>query len=146
MTSAVVLIVAALLDYLIGDPWGWPHPVQFMGWAISHITKLSLKYCHNSLTQRIAGILLGIILVIGSGLAGWLIIQTARWLHPLLAIGLESILLASCFAGKSLRTAAVTVLKPLTAGNLTEARDTLSNYVGRDTKNLSEAEILRAKT
>ncbi|BAY07434.1 adenosylcobinamide-phosphate synthase CbiB [Calothrix sp. NIES-2098] len=144
MTSVVVLIVAALLDYLIGDPWGWPHPVKFMGWAISHFTKLTLKYCHNSLTQRIAGIVLGIVLVIGSGVISWVIIQSAKWLHPLLAIALESILLASCFAGRSLRTAAVTVLKPLTAGNLAEARDTLSNYVGRDTKNLSEAEILRA--
>ncbi|OUL36786.1 cobalamin biosynthesis protein [Nostoc sp. T09] len=144
MTSAVVLIIAALLDYLIGDPWGWPHPVQIMGWGISQLTKLSLKYCHNSLIQRIAGIVLGIILVIGSGLVGWLIIESARWLHPLFAIVLESILLASCFAGRSLRTAAVTVLKPLTAGNLTEARDTLSHYVGRDTKTLSESEILRA--
>jgi adenosylcobinamide-phosphate synthase len=144
MTSAVVLIIATLLDYLIGDPWGWPHPVQIMGWGISHLTKLSLKYCHNSLTQRIAGIVLGIILVIASGLVGWLIIEIARWMHPLFAIVLESILLASCFAGRSLRTAAVTVLKPLTAGNLTKARDTLSDYVGRDTKNLSESEILRA--
>ncbi|MBD2165497.1 cobalamin biosynthesis protein [Calothrix membranacea FACHB-236] len=139
-----ILIFAAFLDYLIGDPWGWPHPVQVMGWVISHISKLSLKYCHDSLTQRIAGILLGIFLVIGSGLVSWLIIQSTRWLHPLLAIALESILLASCFAARSLRTAAVTVLKPLTAGNLAEARDILSNYVGRDTKNLSEAEILRA--
>jgi len=31
MTSAVVLIIAALLDYLIGDPWGWPHPVNLWG-------------------------------------------------------------------------------------------------------------------
>ncbi|MBD2340488.1 cobalamin biosynthesis protein [Calothrix sp. FACHB-156] len=139
-----ILIFAAFLDYLIGDPWGWPHPVQVMGWVISHLSKLSLKYCHDSLTQRIAGILLGIFLVIGSGLVCWLIIQSARWLHPLLAIALESILLASCFAGRSLRIAAVTVLKPLTGGNLAEARHSLSNYVGRDTKNLSDAEILRA--
>ncbi|BAY30472.1 cobalamin biosynthesis protein [Nostoc carneum NIES-2107] len=139
-----ILIFAAFLDYLIGDPWGWPHPVQVMGWVISHLSKLSLKYCHDSLTQRIAGIFLCIFLIIGSGLVGWLIIQSARWLHPLLAIALESILLASCFAGRSLRTAAVTVLKPLTGGNLAEARDSLTNYVGRDTKNLSEAEILRA--
>ncbi|MDZ7957967.1 MAG: adenosylcobinamide-phosphate synthase CbiB [Aulosira sp. DedQUE10] len=139
-----ILIFAAFLDYLIGDPWGWPHPVQVMGWVISHISQLSQKYCHDSLTQKIAGILLGIFLIIGSGLVGWLIIQSARWLHPLLAIAIESILLASCFAGRSLRTAALTVLKPLTAGNLAEARDSLSNYVGRDTKNLSEAEVLRA--
>ncbi|MDZ8236847.1 MAG: adenosylcobinamide-phosphate synthase CbiB [Nostoc sp. ChiQUE01a] len=144
MTSAVVLIIAALLDYLIGDPWGWPHPVQFIGWVISQLTKFSLPLCQHSLTQRLAGILLGIIVIIGSGLVGFFLVQSAKWVHPLLAIALESILLASCFAGRSLRTAAVAVLQPLTAGDLLEARKILSNYVGRDTQNLSQAEILRA--
>ncbi|MBD2411110.1 cobalamin biosynthesis protein [Nostoc calcicola FACHB-389] len=144
MTSTIVLIVAALLDYLIGDPWGWPHPVQFIGWVISQLTKFSLQLCQHSLTQRLAGILLGIIVIIGSGVVGFLLVQSARCVHPVLGIVLESILLASCFAGRSLRTAAVAVLQPLTAGDLPEARQILSNYVGRDTQNLSEAEILRA--
>ncbi|MBH8555055.1 cobalamin biosynthesis protein [Nostocaceae cyanobacterium CENA357] len=144
MTNIYILIVAAILDYLIGDPWGWPHPVQVMGWVISRLTKFSLQLCQNHLAQRIAGILLGIILIIGSGYVGWLIIQVARWLHPLLGIALESILLASCFAFRSLRTAAEAVLQPLTTGNLQESRNVLSNYVGRDTQDLSEPEILRA--
>jgi adenosylcobinamide-phosphate synthase len=144
MTSSTVLIIAAFLDYLIGDPWGWPHPVRVMGWVISSLTKLSWQFCHNSLTQRLAGIWLGLILIIGSGCAGWLIVQAARWLHPLLGIAIESILLASCFAFRSLRAAAVAVLQPLTAGHLDETRDILKNYVGRDTQNLSQSEILRA--
>jgi len=56
----------------------------------------------------------------------------------------ESIMLASCFALKSLGKAAIDVLQPLKAGDLTVARQTLSNYVGRDTDNLPESEILRA--
>ncbi|MDZ8185484.1 MAG: adenosylcobinamide-phosphate synthase CbiB [Nostoc sp. ChiSLP02] len=144
MISTLVLMIAALLDYLIGDPWGWPHPVQFMGWVISRLTKFSLQLCHNPLTQRLAGIMLATILITGSGIIGFLLIQIARWVHPLLGIILESILLASCFAGRSLRTAAVAVLQPLTAGDLEQARQILSNYVGRDTQNLTEAEILRA--
>ncbi len=145
MTNNIyILIVAAILDYLIGDPWGWPHPVQVMGWVISRLTKFSLQLCQNHLAQRLVGIILGIILIIGSGYVGWLIIQIARWLHPLLGIALESILLASCFAFRSLRTAAAAVLQPLATGNLQEGRNILSNYVGRDTQNLSESEILRA--
>ena len=144
MTSSVILFLAALLDYLIGDPWGWPHPVQVMGWVISPLTKFFLKVCHNSLAQRIAGIILAITLIIGSGCLGWLIIQTAKSLHPLWGSFLETIILASCFALKSLRTAAQEVLKPLTAGDLDSARYILSNYVGRDSQHLSEPEILRA--
>jgi len=144
MTSIIVFIIAAVLDFLIGDPWGWPHPVQVMGWVISRLTKFWLHLCQNSITQKIAGILLGLILIVGSGCTGWLIIQAARWLHPLLGIVIESIMLASCFALRSLRKAATDVLQPLTAGNLPQARNSLSNYVGRDTQNLCEAEILRA--
>ncbi|MBH8566435.1 cobalamin biosynthesis protein [Nostoc sp. CENA67] len=145
MTNNIyILIIAALLDYLIGDPWGWPHPVQFMGRVISTVTKFSRQFCHNSLTQRLAGILLGIILIIGSACVGWLIIQIAKWVHPLLGIAIDSILLASCFALRSLRAAAEAVLQPLKLGNLEEARKVLSNYVGRDTQNLTEPEILRA--
>ncbi|MCP6758620.1 MAG: adenosylcobinamide-phosphate synthase CbiB [Fischerella sp. CENA71] len=144
MTFMIVLILAAYLDYIIGDPWGWPHPVRVMGWIISRFSKFAFIYCQNSLTQRLAGIFLGISLIIASGIVGYLIIQIVKSLHPLLGIAVEIILLASCFAGKSLRVAAQTVLQPLTLGKIQDARSTLSNYVGRDTENLTESEILRA--
>ena len=103
-----------------------------------------IQYCHNSLTQRLAGILITAILVIGSGVVSWLIKQCAMLIHPLLGIFVETILLASCFALKSLRIAAETVLQPLKKGNIEEARSLLSNFVGRDTQNLTSEEILRA--
>lgn len=142
--ATAVLLLAATLDYLIGDPWGWPHPVRVMGWLISHYTEFVLKQFSHPLTRRLAGVILGIGLIISSGLVGWLIVQVAFRLHPLVAIVIESILLASCFAGKSLHTAAVEVLQPLTTGQLEQARSKLSQYVGRDTEKLDEPEILRA--
>ncbi len=144
ISTSVVLIVAVFLDYLIGDPWGWPHPVRVMGWVISHCWQFSQSYCQSSLTQRLAGIIVGVILIIGSGLIGWLIIESARQIHPGLGMITESILLASCFAFRSLRAAAADVLQPLIAGDIEAARQILSNYVGRDTENLSKIEILRA--
>ncbi|MCA1995272.1 MAG: cobalamin biosynthesis protein, partial [Coleofasciculus sp. S288] len=38
-----VLLLASGLDYLIGDPWGWPHPVRVMGWLISRFTQFALQ-------------------------------------------------------------------------------------------------------
>lgn len=144
LQAAVVLLLAAGLDYLIGDPWGWPHPVRVMGWVISHFTPFALRHWNSPLKLRWAGIMLGVGLIIGSTLAGWLIVQVASWIHPLVGVVVESVLLASCFAGRSLRTAAVEVLQPLTVGQLTQARSKLSQYVGRDTEKLAEPEILRA--
>ncbi len=142
--AAAVLLLAAALDYIIGDPWSWPHPVRVMGWVISHFTQSAIKHWKSPLERRWAGIVLGVGLIIGSGLAGWLIVRGASWVHPLVAVAVAGILLASCFAGRSLRTAAVDVLQPLTTRQLAQARSNLSQYVGRDTEKLTEPEILRA--
>jgi adenosylcobinamide-phosphate synthase len=144
MTSAIILIIATTLDYLIGDPINWLHPVQVMGWIISRFQKMALAYCCNSFTQRIAGIVLFLILFIGTAITSALIIQAARWVHPLLGIATESILLASCFALKSLSTAVASVLQPLINKDIPSSRLILSQYVGRDTENLDQSEILRA--
>jgi adenosylcobinamide-phosphate synthase len=144
MTNAIVLLVAATLDYLIGDPPNWVHPVQVMGWVISRFTNIALFLCKNSLTQRIAGILLTIFLIFTTGAISQFVIITAQSIHPVLGIITESILLASCFAAKSLRNAAETVLKPLILEDIAASRLNLSQFVGRDTDNLSFAEILRA--
>ncbi|MDJ0555492.1 MAG: adenosylcobinamide-phosphate synthase CbiB [Microcoleaceae cyanobacterium MO_207.B10] len=149
----IVLFIAVCLDYLIGDPWGWPHPVKIMGWVITHYTQLIFKLTKDRIDKstglllRLAGILLAIALVLGSGIISWLIVQSVQTTVvqvPFLTVILESILLASCFAGTSLRMAAKDVVQPLVNGNLIQAREKLSLYVGRDTKNLSTSEILRA--
>ncbi len=139
-----VLAIAALLDYLIGDPWRWLHPVQVMGWAITRYTKLALKNFNQPALLRSAGVILTMLMVVGSGMIGWTIVELSKALHPMLGVATASILLASCFAGRSLRSAAEDVLRPLGDGDLDRARSQLSLYVGRDTANLSESDILRA--
>jgi adenosylcobinamide-phosphate synthase len=63
---------------------------------------------------------------------------------PIPSIALQIVLLASCFAARSLRDAAEDVLAPLKNNDLPLARARLSRYVGRDTEELAEPEILRA--
>lgn len=142
--AGLILPIAALLDFLIGDPVGWLHPVQVMGWAIAGYTKQVLTRLKNPFAQKIAGVCLGISLIGMSGLVSWAIVEAARQIYPFLGIAVQVILLASCFAARSLRNAAEAVLKPLQMGDLEQARSILSRYVGRDTENLSEAEVLRA--
>ena len=142
--SALVLAIAAALDYWIGDPWGWPHPVRVIGWTIGYYSRRVLKALHQPMGLRWAGVALAIVTIAGSGLAGWWIIWGANWVHTWLGLAAESVLLASCFAGRSLRAAAEEVLHPLEISNVEQARQVLSQYVGRDTANLPPADILRA--
>lgn len=138
------LVVAAAIDFAVGDPRHWLHPVQVMGWAIARYRDFVLKRLQSPILLRAAGVLLAIGLIGGSGGAGWASEQIAARLHPLLGGATASVLLASCLAGRSLRDAAADVLQPLAAGDVAAARSRLSQYVGRDTDRLSEAEILRA--
>jgi adenosylcobinamide-phosphate synthase len=139
-----ILLLSAGLDYLIGDPWGWLHPVQVMGWGISGLTQWVIKTTQKKWLRRLAGIAIATVIIISSGLVGWLLPWWMLQIHPLLGMGTQIILLASCLALRSLRSAAIDVLTPLQQGQVKLAAAKLSQYVGRDTDELSESEILRA--
>jgi adenosylcobinamide-phosphate synthase len=139
-----VLILAAAIDFAIADPKSWLHPVQVMGKAIGFFSQLCLKHFLQPKQRRLCGVALAIVLIGGSALCGWGWQQLCRQLPSVIGIAGESILLASCFAGRGLRLAAMDVLIPLEKGDIEAAREQLRFYVGRDTENLSESEILRA--
>ena len=139
-----LLIAAAGLDFVVGDPWGWPHPVQAIGKVIDIYAKAVLTHDWPPTALRLAGVGLAGIVIGGTGVLSWLglTLLASKW--PVIAWALEMILLASCFAGRSLRQAAADVLTPLENGNIESARHKLALYVGRDTQQLSAAEIYRA--
>ncbi|MEA5452093.1 adenosylcobinamide-phosphate synthase CbiB [Leptolyngbya sp. CCNP1308] len=141
---AIALVLAAALDRIVGDPWGWPHPVQAIGQVITWGSQSIFRLKLSSLGERSLGVLLGLGIILGSGLVGWGMVRLAGMVHPAVGLGCEVVLLASCFAGRSLRRAAEDVLAPLESGNIPLARQRLALYVGRDTENLDEPEILRA--
>lgn len=115
-----------------------------MGNYIQAYQKQLLSRVASPKGQRLGGIFLMLSLVGLSMAMGWGAIALASQLHPWLGQGLAIVLLASCFAGRSLRQAAEDVLMPLGTGDLVAARDRLKRYVGRDTDDLSEAELHRA--
>jgi adenosylcobinamide-phosphate synthase len=143
-SQAAILAIAAGLDTLIGDPWGWPHPVQLMGFVIQRYVKGIQPRIQSAFLLRMAGVGLGILLVLGSGVIGWGIVAIAQALHPVIGLAISSVLVASCLAEQSLREAATDVLTPLQAGDLDTARSQLQLYVGRDTDHLSPEEMYRA--
>jgi adenosylcobinamide-phosphate synthase len=139
-----ILIFAAILDYFIGDPWHWWHPVQTIGWCIEGFKQFILKNHQKPWQRRIGGVFLGFSIVFGSGLVSGSIVRLGALLHPWLGQILAIVLVASCFAGRSLRDAATDILNSLNAKDLDKTRSILSLYVGRDTQNLAEEDILRA--
>jgi len=156
--SVLLVIAAAILDFGLGDPWNWPHPVQLMGKAISVYSGPLIRRPYSPLVMKIAGVWLAILLIGGTAALSAGVLALLAQISPYLAWVAEVVLLASCFAGRSLRHAAEDVLRPLSghlSGHLSgtdladgsplaQARKNLARYVGRDTVHLSAAEIRRA--
>ena len=143
-SPAAILLGASLLDYGLGDPPHWLHPVQVIGWGIDRYCRWVWSRNWGARAQKIAGVAL-VLLTVGLtvGSVGGLL-MVAQWVHPVLAGMTHVVLLASCWAGRSLRRAALEVLAPLERGDVPTARRVLSQYVGRDTQDLPAPEILRA--
>ncbi len=143
-STRLLLPLAAIADYVIGDPWNWVHPVQVMGWGIRQYSHFVLARIKTPLGQRWAGVFLGTGLPVLSGGLAATGVMLGGQIHPVIGNAIAVILLASCLAGRSLRRAGEEVLQPLQAGDLPAARAMLSRYVGRDTDTLSPNEIYRA--
>lgn len=55
--------VAWLLDFIIGDPQNWPHPVRWIGNLISAVQRVVRRYCHSDRALRIGGAVMWIVVV-----------------------------------------------------------------------------------
>ncbi len=142
----LLVLAAAGLDRLVGDPRWCLHPVVVMGWWISRLRQLAEHAAGDRpLALRLAGGVITVLLVGGSAGAGWLLEQLAQ--RQALGVPLLLIALASALAGRSLEQAVLGVLRslpPAQGADLEPARQALSWIVGRSTEDLSGAEILRA--
>jgi adenosylcobinamide-phosphate synthase len=135
------ILVAIMLDLFVGDPHGWPHITRLTG-------ALSIRY-EAFLTQRLQrSVMLGFIfwgLATGTIFAAYVVSyflcatfgSAATWL-------LNTLVIYQAIAAKDLHRHVQAVLRPLTAGDLVEARTRLGCIVGRDTEGLGEPEISRA--
>ena len=139
----LLVFTAAGLDWLVGDPRWCLHPVVAMGWCISRLRQLAEHCCaDHPWALRLAGGLITLVLVGGSGASGWLLEQGSQRLPPPLGFAVLVVGLASALAGRSLEQAVRGVLRALP--NLERARSALSWIVGRDTATLDAPDILRA--
>jgi len=135
------ILLAILLDLLLGDPRWLPHPVQGIGWLAQRAEAPLRRLVPN---PKLAGIA-AVVWVVGStALIGLGLLKGAALLHPLVADLVAILLLYTCLATRSLHDHALAVYRPLKAGNLLAARQRVSWLVGRDTDQLDEGEVTRA--
>jgi adenosylcobinamide-phosphate synthase len=135
---ALPFLLAYLLDLLLGDPPGWPHPVRLLGRII--------QYWESTLYQD----------RVGAGALLWLAVMGTTFVlifGVLLIVALlpswggVAVLTYCLYAGlatRSLHLESLKVEAALGRGDLDGARAQLGTIVGRETAHLSPEDIRRA--
>ena len=139
------LLIGFLLDCLLGDPHGIPHPVAAIGKLISALERLLRKVFPKTRAGETAagGILWGITVAVSFCLPLG-ILRLCGLVSPWLRLAVSSIMCWQILAAKSLKTESIKVYAALKTGTLAEARRAVSMIVGRDTAALDEKAVARA--
>ncbi|MFQ5861941.1 MAG: adenosylcobinamide-phosphate synthase CbiB [Candidatus Brocadiales bacterium] len=134
------LLLAFIIDLIIGDPHRIPHPVKAIGkvieWAESPLRLLP--------SERLAGIILTISVVLATYVSTSWVLSVSLHQGLLLYFIIATITLYFTISVKSLVDEARSVALALESGDIVRARQRLSGIVGRDTKDLDEHQIVRA--
>jgi adenosylcobinamide-phosphate synthase len=146
--TAIMLIAAIIIDWLIGDP-KWPtHPVIFMGrfirWLEKRVLPSKPSKSRNGRLVKLRGIMLCLITISLCCSLIWVILWICHFIHPWLGYAVNTWFISTTIAIKGLKEAGMLVYRPLQDGNLNEARTYVGYIVGRDTSGLSRHEAVRA--
>ena len=135
MLFAEILCLAVILDAVLGDPRGFPHPVRLIGHVITFLHKA--LFTSNDSFMR--GLAVAVMTLTATGLLVWTVLCVSGG-----NVIVQVCLLYSALAWRDLKDETRTVFTSLINHDIISARRYLSYVVGRDTDNLNEAEIARA--
>ena len=147
MRILLAAIVGFVLDLILGDPELLTpiHPVVLMGHCITALeTWLRRLLPKSPRGERLGGILLAMILPLGTLVSCGLMLMLLNRLWPPLAFLLECIWCWQALAVKNLKDEAMRVTRALKDGTMEDARAAVSRIVGRDTEALDRSGVTRA--
>ncbi len=137
--TIAVIVIGALLDTCIGDPYWIPHPIRLFGNMISFMERNLNRGGHRIIKGGVMWIVLcG---VVWSTLYA---IELAIGDNSILQIAWGSILFFYALSNRTLIEEGLKVERILKRGEVIEARKQLSMIVGRETKELSPTQIRSA--
>lgn len=144
MMTLIAIVAGFILDLIFGDPHSLPHPICLIGNLISFLERSLRKIFGFSNNGLLFGGGVLVLIVISTCFAlPYALLYLAGMVNPWFAFALETLMFYQIFATKCLRDESMKVYYALQKGDLDEARLMLSWIVGRDTKNLSEAEVTK---
>lgn len=136
----ILILLGVVIDWIIGDPPCLPHPIVLMGKMIGFLD----KKLNRGKYRKIKGFLL-LFLVMGLTVFSVFGIQFIAYQISFFLYSFVNLyLITLSLAAKTLGQEVLKVMAALKSNDLDEARKQVGYLVGRDTKALSEKEIIRA--
>jgi len=136
-----VIFAAFILDFVFGDPQILPHPVIYMGKAISFFEIRFRRVFKHPLAS---GFFFAAGLILSTWLIAFFIIKGSIYIHPVFGNFIQVVLLFFCFSSTSLEKAALSVFHALEENDIKKARKKVSYIVGRNTETLDQKGVTRA--
>jgi len=136
-----IVLAAYILDMLLGDPRWLPHPVIWMGRAISFFEPPFRRLIKGEL---FAGLLFAIFLILSTWLVAYSLIRVCSTIHPAAGVAVQVIMMFFCLSARTLERAASDVDRALENGSLEAGRQAVSMIVGREVKYLNETGVIKA--
>lgn len=141
MSLTMQILLAVLLDLLLGDPRRLPHPVRLIGRMIELLENPLRKFTPS---QRFNGSLLAVVVIAATGGVTYAVLWLAAWIHPLAADAVSVLFLYTALSIRDLVKHSTEVYRGLKSGDLAAARSKVAWMVGRDTDVLDEKGVIRA--
>ncbi len=141
MIYALQIFLALLLDFVLGDPRSWPHPVKMIG----KLCQGSEQFFRATLKNEVVAGAVAVIVVLSlTVMTAILILLGINHVSPVLADILAIFLLYTTLAARDLARHSEDVYHFLQADDLPAARKAVAMIVGRDTEDLDSAGVCRA--
>ena len=145
MLTALAVLGGFGLDLLLADPAWMPHPVVWMGKAITRLEGLLRRlFPDTPAGQRAAGRVLAAALPLGTFALAGTVCALAYGLHPALGFAVELVWCWQALALRGLADESGRVYACLAEGDLPAARRQVSRIVGRDTAALTAEGVTKA--
>lgn len=138
-----LILASYLLDIVLGDPEGYPHPVRAIGKFILFLER-KLRGDRTKVEERLKGLLLATLVIGVTSGCVHVLLYSAKILNPLLFFLVAIYLGYAALSIKDLKDKAMAVFHALENKDLGRARERLSMVVGRDIEGLNEEQITRA--
>ena len=145
MMTVWAVLGGFVLDALFGDPAWLPHPVVYMGKAISKLEKfLRPRLPKTPQGELLGGAIVAFCLPVGTFLLTGLVCWGTARLHPLLGLAVQMFWCGQALAARGLVQESTNVYKELKKPDLPGARKAVSRIVGRDTVELTAEGVTKA--